>query len=103
MHKITIILYPDDTINFIHKNNLSFKDGLINLTNYEINHKKEAMTSAMVKVGTFPHLKELKYFALVFRKPSMKIKYMILRLTGPFIKTEISSFSEVVVLGRHTW
>lgn len=36
-----MILHLDDTINFINKNNLSFTDGLIKLTNYEIDHKEK--------------------------------------------------------------
>lgn len=63
-----MILHLDDTINFINKNNLSFTDGLIKLTNYEIDHKEETMTKAMVKVGAFPHLKELKDFDFSFQE-----------------------------------
>ncbi|MEG2751559.1 MAG: transposase, partial [Anaerorhabdus sp.] len=38
----------DETINFINKNNLSFTEGLIKLTNYEIDHKEASMIKAMV-------------------------------------------------------
>ncbi len=63
-----MIIHLDDTINFINKNDLSFTEGLIKLTNYEIDHKEETMTRAMVKVGAFPHLKELKDFDFNFQK-----------------------------------
>ena len=58
----------DDTINFINKNNLSFVDGLVKLTSYEIDYKEASMIKAMVKVGAFPHLKELKDFDFNFQE-----------------------------------
>lgn len=45
-----MIVHLDDTINFINKNNLSFTDGLIKLTNYEIDHKEETMTKASINI-----------------------------------------------------
>ncbi len=58
----------DETINFINKNNLSFVDGLIKLTSYEIDYKEASMIKAMVKVGAFPHFKELKDFDFSFQE-----------------------------------
>ena len=58
----------DDTINFINKNNLSFVDGLIKLTSYEIDCKEASMIKAMVRVGAFPHFKELKDFDFSFQE-----------------------------------
>jgi len=58
----------DDTINFINKNNLSFADGLIKLTSYEIDCKEAGMIKAMVRVGAFPHFKELKDFDFSFQE-----------------------------------
>ena len=63
-----MIIHLDDTINFINKNDLSFTEGLIKLTNYEIDHKEETITRTMVKVGAFTHLKELKDFDFNFQK-----------------------------------
>ena len=63
-----MIIHLDDTVNFINKNNLSFVDGLIRLTNYEIDHKEASMIKAMVKVGAFPHTKELKDFDFSFQE-----------------------------------
>jgi len=60
-------LHLDETINFINSNNLSFTDGLIRLTNYEIDHREASMLKAMVKVGAFPHLKELEDFDFSFQ------------------------------------
>ena len=54
-----MILHLNDTVDFINKNHLSFEEGLIKLTNFEIDHKEASMIKAMVKVGAFPHFKEL--------------------------------------------
>ena len=61
-------LHLDETINFINSNNLSFTDGLFRLTNYEIDHREASMLKAMVKVGAFPHLKELDDFDFSFQE-----------------------------------
>lgn len=61
-------LHLDETIDFINKNNLSFTEGLIKLTDYEIDHKEASMIKAMVKVGAFPHQKELKDFDFDFQE-----------------------------------
>lgn len=63
-----MINHLDDTVNFINKNKLSFIEGLIRLTNYEIDHKEITMIKAMVKVGAFPHTKELKEFDFSFQE-----------------------------------
>jgi DNA replication protein DnaC len=58
----------NETVTYINNNNLSFIDGLIKLTNYEIDAKEKSMTKAMVKVGAFPHLKEVKDFDFSFNE-----------------------------------
>ena len=63
-----MIVHLDETVDFINSNSLSFIDGLIRLTNYEIDHKEASMVKAMVKVGAFPHLKELKDFDFSFQE-----------------------------------
>ena len=57
-----MLLHLDEVIDFINKNELSFAEGLIKLTNYEIDFKEINMIKSMVKTGAFPHLKELKDF-----------------------------------------
>ena len=57
----------DEVIDFITANELSFAEGLIKLTNYEIDSKEASMIKAMVKVGAFPHQKELKDFDFTFQ------------------------------------
>lgn len=48
-----MIIYLDDTINFINLTSLSFLEGIIKLTNHEIDYKGETMIREMVKVGIF--------------------------------------------------
>ena len=57
----------DETLDYITKNNLSFTDGLIKLTQVEIDHREKNMIKSMVKVGAFPHHRELKDFDFDFQ------------------------------------
>ena len=69
-------LHLNDTVDFINRNELTFEEGLIRLTNYEIEHKEEAAIKAMVKTGAFPHLKELKEFDFDFQENINKEEIM---------------------------
>lgn len=60
-------IYLDEVIDFVTINNLSFTEGLTKLTSYEIDCKEASMIKAMVKVGAFPHHKELKEFDFSFQ------------------------------------
>ena len=57
-----MITHLNEVIDFTTNNNLSFVDALIKLTAYEIDYKEATMIKAMVKVGAFPHNKEIKDF-----------------------------------------
>lgn len=63
-----MINHLDETIDFINSNNISFTEGLIKLTNYQIDLKERNMINAMVKVGNFPHTKELKDFDFLYQE-----------------------------------
>ena len=69
-------LHLNDTVDFINRNELTFEEGLIRLSNYEIEHKEEAAIKAMVKTGAFPHLKELKEFDFDFQENINKEEIM---------------------------
>src|SRR5699024_1995574 len=69
-------LHLDETIDFMNRNELSFTDALIKLTDYEIDIKEINMVKAMVKVATFPHLKELKDFDFSFQPSINKEKIL---------------------------
>lgn len=62
-----MITHLDEVINFATKNNLSFVDTLIKLTSHEIDCKEANMIKSMVKVGAFPHTKEIKDFDFDFQ------------------------------------
>lgn len=74
MHKMTENL--DDVLDMITKNDLSFTDGLIKLTQLEINQKEKNMITSMVKVAAFPHYKEFKEFDFDFQ-PSINKKQIM--------------------------
>lgn len=62
-----MIVHLDETIDFMNRNQLSFTETLIKLTDYEIDMKEINMVKSMVKVAAFPHLKELNEFDFSFQ------------------------------------
>jgi DNA replication protein DnaC len=60
-------LHLNEVVDFSVKHQMSFIDTLIKLTNYEIDVREQNMTQSMVKVGAFPHLKEIKDFDFTFQ------------------------------------
>src|SRR5690625_2421506 len=78
LHQMDIHL--DETIDFMNRNDLSFTDALIKLTDYEIDMKEINMIKSMVRVAGFPHLKEIKDFDFEFQ-PSVN-KEQILDFTS---------------------
>lgn len=89
-----MVVHLDSTIDFMNKNQLPFIDGLIKLTDYEIDLKEENMTKAMVKVGAFPHFKELKDFDFSFQ-PSINKEQILDFTTLRFIEQK----ENIVFLG----
>lgn len=71
-----MITHLDEVIDFSVHNQLSFMDTLIKLTNYEIEIREHNMIHAMVKVGAFPHMKELADFDFSFQ-PSVNKQQML--------------------------
>lgn len=66
----------NDTISFITSNNLSFEEGLLKLTNYEIDKKEESVIRSVVRAAAFPHLKELKDFDFSYQESINKQQIM---------------------------
>lgn len=62
-----MINHLGEVVDFGIKNELTFTDTLIKLTNFEIDMKEQNMVQAMVKVGAFPHRKELSEFDFDFQ------------------------------------
>ena len=69
--KMKQMIVPLDEVDvFITKNNLSFVERLTKLTSHEIDYKKANMIRSIVKVGAFPHHKELREFDFSFQPTS---------------------------------
>ncbi|WP_442594255.1 IS21-like element helper ATPase IstB [Neobacillus sp. D3-1R] len=80
-----MMVHLNQVIDFSVQNQLSFVDTLIKLTNYEIDVREQNMIHSMVKVGAFPHLKEVKDFDFDFQ-PSINQQQIFDFLTLRFIE-----------------
>lgn len=60
-------LHLNEVLDFSVNNQLSMIDTLIKLTNYEIDVREQNMILSMVRVGAFPHQKEIKDFDFSFQ------------------------------------
>ena len=89
-----MVTHLDETIDFMNKNELSFVDALIKLTDYEIDMKEINMIKSMVKVAAFPHLKEIKDFDFSFQ-PSINKEQILDFTTLRFIEQK----ENIVFLG----
>lgn len=72
----------DETLDFITSNELSFTDGLLKLTNIEVDYRRANMVKAMVKVAAFPFIKELKDFDFNFQPNINKSQILELESLG---------------------
>ncbi len=73
-----MMVHLDETIDFMTKNELSFVETLIKLTDYEIDMREVNMVRSMVKVGAFPHQKEIKDFDFDFQPSITNNRYWTL-------------------------
>lgn len=89
-----MINHLDEVIDFTTKNNLSFVDALIKLTTHEIDCKEANMIKSMVKVGAFPHQKEIKDFDFNFQ-PGINKDQILDFLTLRFLESR----ENIVFLG----
>lgn len=89
-----MILHLDETIDFMTKNQWSFTETLIKLTDYEIEMKEINMIKSMVQTGAFPHLKEVKDFDFEFQ-PSINQQQILDFTTLRFIELQ----ENIVFLG----
>lgn len=60
-----IMLHLDDELN---KKDISLIDGMLRLTDYEVDNKRIVAANQMVKVANFPHLKTIDDFDFSFNK-----------------------------------
>lgn len=89
-----MIEHLDEVIDFVTSNNLTFTEGLTKLTSYEIDFKEANMIRSMVKVGAFPHHKELKDFEFGFQ-PTINQKQISDFTTLRFLESQ----ENIVFLG----
>jgi len=87
-------LHLDEVIDFSIANQTTFIDTLVKLTNYEVDLREKNMVHAMVKVGAFPNLKEVKDFEFEFQ-PSINRQQIQDLLTLRFIENQ----ENIVFLG----
>lgn len=84
----------DEVIDFITSNGLSFTEGLLRLTDVEMDHRKANMIKSMVKVGAFPFIKEVKDFDFDFQPSINKAQILEFESLG-FIERQ----ENIVFLG----
>ena len=74
-----MINHLDDVIDYSIKNNLSFIDTLIKLSDYEIEIKRKNLIESMV-VAAFPFKKKYQTLTLIFNRASINKKFGILQI-----------------------
>lgn len=62
-----MLLHLDEVTDFITSNNLSFTEGMLKLSNYEVDFKEKNASRSMIKVAAFPFVKELKDYDFSFQ------------------------------------
>lgn len=60
-------IHLKEVADFASANSLSFSEGLLKLTNFEVDYKAENAARSMVKAGAFPHHKGLDDFDFTFQ------------------------------------
>ncbi|GGI04198.1 hypothetical protein GCM10007366_24540 [Mammaliicoccus vitulinus] len=73
-------IHLNEVVDFSIKNDLSFIESHIKLTNYEIDIKEKNMIESMIKVAAFPFRKEVKDFYFSFQ-PNIN-QYQIIDFTS---------------------
>ena len=68
-------LHLDEIRDFVTNNGLSFTEGLLKLSNYEVDFKEQSASRSMIKAAAFSFVKELKDFDFEFQ-PSVNEQEM---------------------------
>ena len=87
-------LHLNEVTDFVTSNNVSFIEGLLKLSNYEVDFKEANASRSMVKAGAFPYHKELKDFEFAFQ-PSVNQQQIQDFCTMRFME----KFENIVFLG----
>ena len=59
-------IHLDEVRDFVTANGLSFTEGLLKLSNYEVDFKEQNASRSMIKAAAFPFVKELKDYDFTF-------------------------------------
>jgi DNA replication protein DnaC len=62
-----MILHLDEVTDFVTSNNLTFTEGLLKLSNYEVDFKEKNASKSIIKAAAFPFVKELKDYDFEFQ------------------------------------
>ena len=68
-------LHLDEIRDFVTTNGLSFTEGLLKLSSYEVDFKEQNASRSMIKAAAFPFVKELKDYEFEFQ-PSVNEQEM---------------------------
>ncbi|ANN35536.1 transposase (plasmid) [Bacillus thuringiensis serovar coreanensis] len=83
-----------EVVDFSINNQLSFVEALVKLTNYEIDTREQNMIHSMVKMGAFPHRKEVDQFDFEFQ-PSVNKQQILDFISLRFLEAQ----ENIVFLG----
>ncbi|WP_309411779.1 IS21-like element IS232 family helper ATPase IstB [Bacillus cereus] len=83
-----------EVVDFSINNQLSFVEALVKLTNYEIDVREQNMIHSMVKMGAFPHRKEVDVFDFEFQ-PSINKQQILDFISLRFLEQQ----ENIVFLG----
>jgi DNA replication protein DnaC len=83
-----------EVVDFSINNQLSFVEALVKLTNYEIDVREQNMIHSMVKMGAFPHRKEVDVFDFDFQ-PSINKQQILDFISLRFLEQQ----ENIVFLG----
>jgi DNA replication protein len=84
----------DATVDFISKNSIPFTEGLLKLSNYEVDLKESNASKAMIKAGAFPFQKGIESFEFDFQ-PSINAEQIYDFTTLRFLEKQ----ENIVFLG----
>lgn len=82
---VAMMEHLEEVAGFVTNNSLSFTEGLLKLSNYQIDYKSVSAAKAMVKVAAFPFLKELKDYDFSFQ-PSVNQQQILELATLRFME-----------------
>lgn len=62
-----MLVHLDEVTDFVTSNNLSFTEGLLKLSSYEVDFKEANASRSMIKAAAFPFVKEIKDYDFSFQ------------------------------------